>query len=508
LDTSIEEEIATCVADPVTGDLVDRIFATALREYEDGNWWIPDDIRDDEYANNRPFLFFLTERFEWFSNVVPSMYSRENLANIDGLPPPPISLFPFKMQTFPFWNFRWDTADWGHKKWPAFPAWVSAFLGNDPAVAKSENVRNTVFSTNLEDRGPNNQRKKQYMSALTCDKLPLYEPKIDAMLENFFQDITTNAKPILSSWQQRVFELYFDLHLEGPTGHPDYVIEYIQLFTQILAPGRDEYAFTRRNDVLRGACLYPRVDAYFEERWQFIVDNEINSTFVFWWNKAGIPKEAILFEAAHNILAWGNLMNTLFLVVRAKLQGYLAIRNLLADPTVEQLDFFAKLKQANTENERLDVTREAYRLLAPVQFWLSKVERNGPGFNQGKVLEDDTFDFAQSILLAQVVQAINDDFNPLTLDTGYSVYDTSRYTDMQPGACPFANAEFLDASNLEDAFTVSDIDGETILPKSHQDFIPVFPAGQRELFGLFGKINGPKYCAFGLGCKSILVVAD
>jgi len=55
----------------------------------------------------------------------------------------------------------------------------------------------------------------------------------------------------------------------------------------------------------------------------------------------------------------------LFLVVRAQLQGYIAIENFLVGAVQDRkLDFFALMKAAGSdETERLNVAREAYRLL-------------------------------------------------------------------------------------------------------------------------------------------------
>lgn len=344
--------------------------------------------------------------------------------------------------------------------------WILAFLGKDPRTAQSSDARNSLFATNLEDRGPSNLLKKRYMTALTCDKLRLYESKIDAAVNKFYNDVTTGAKPVMSSWYERVLELYLDLHLDGPSAadHPDYVAEYVRLFTDLIAPGREDYVLRlRRPEAARGACLLPFVEEYFEERRQFIVDNEITSTFVYWWNQAGMARESVLFEAVHNVLAWGQFLNIiLFLVIRAQVQGFVAIENLLRDPaTTTTFDFFQAMKQASTENERLDVAREAFRMLVPNQFWLSQAERLGAGYNDGRFIADSDFDRPYAILFPLVIQAINDNFSPFTFGSDVARYDTSRYADFQPDGCPFMNSQFI--TNVT-AFIVLEVDGETVVP--------------------------------------------
>jgi len=501
--TDLENDLATCVADSTSTALLDLLWAIETKDISEyGTWLIPVDALEDDSVNNARYPILGKESFEWFSNVLPNVYDRDNKRNFKGLPPPPISLFPPRTQMFPFWNYQRNTESWGHKKFAAFPRWIVAVLGNDPYTYKSESLRNSIFAKNLEDRGEDNLLKKQYMSALTCDKLPLYLPKLEAAVNRFVQDITVDGKPVMSSFYQRNLELFLDLHLEGPTGHPDYVLEYAELFTQILSPGED-YAslILRRNETLRASCLYPYVEAYFEERRQFVVDNEVKSTLMYWWDKAGIPRESVVFEAAHNLLAWGQFGVTLFNLIRAKLQGYISIDNLLDDPVLDRpIDFFAKMKQATTDNEKLDVAREVYRMLVPTQFILSQLETQEANTNEGKPLGDDDFDGTSSLLLPLFLQIINDGFDPLRLTSEFGVYNTSRFQDFQPpaGGCPFASGEYLD-DDLEAAFGVSDVDGETVVPVSHSEYFAVFPAGERR--GLLQKINGPKYCPFGLGYR-------
>jgi hypothetical protein len=74
-------------------------------------------------------------------------------------------------------------------------------------------------------------------------------------------------------------------------------------------------------------------------------------------------------------------------------------------------------------------------------------------------------------------------------------YDTSRYQDFQ-ATCPFLKNK---KKNVDALFEQSSIDGETIVPKNHSEFFPVFAAGNRA--AEFPMVNGPKYCPFGLGYR-------
>jgi len=78
---------------------------------------------------------------------------------------------------FPLLHLEMSPALWGHNKWPAIPNFIMPFFRLDSAThhtTQSSDARNSVFSKNLADRGPDNLLKKQHVCALTCDKVNLY----------------------------------------------------------------------------------------------------------------------------------------------------------------------------------------------------------------------------------------------------------------------------------------------------------------------------------------------
>ena len=337
--------------------------------------------------------------------------------------------------------------------------------------------------------------------------MALYEEKIDAAIDRFYEDIVTLEQPILSSWYDRVFELYLDLHLDG-TEHPDFVLDFVRRFSRLMGIGVREVEQVGREDLIAGLCLHPQVEEYFEVRRQYIMDNGIETTFLYWWQTAGLPRESVLSEGIHNILAWGQLVNILFLVIRARLQGYTTIENLLQGSVVAPpIDFFDLHRAAGAdEAERVNVAREAYRMLMPNQAWFSSAETSNAGYNDGRVFSDPNFDRTHSLHYPLIIQAINDNYNPLTFQSDLGHFDTGRYADFMASGCPFASGQEFDVTN---DFTASNVDGETVVPRSHAEYFPVFEAGEKP--GLWdmlfptspgdNKINGPKYCPFGLGCK-------
>src|SRR5215471_15664870 len=75
----------------------------------------------------------------------------------------------------------------------------------------------SVFIRGYENRGPNNERKKIYMSATTPD---LYASKYRDKVIRFFNKFlaSTNAgKPLMHEYYANYFDLYWDLHV-GVTG--------------------------------------------------------------------------------------------------------------------------------------------------------------------------------------------------------------------------------------------------------------------------------------------------
>ena len=71
----------------------------------------------------------------------------------------------------------------------------------------------TLFLQGLENRGPNNRRKRIYMSAITPD---LYRPMYRDKVVQFFTkllDVANAGKPLMRSYLPGYFDLYWDLHL-------------------------------------------------------------------------------------------------------------------------------------------------------------------------------------------------------------------------------------------------------------------------------------------------------
>ena len=101
--------------------------------------------------------------------------------------------------------------------------------------ARSGEGRHRLFQ-GLEKRGPHNERKRIYMSAVTPD---LYRPMYGDKVVEFFDKLLDDSnvgKPLMRLYLDSFFDLYWDLHL-GVKGDavPASVLEIGQAFNTVLA---------------------------------------------------------------------------------------------------------------------------------------------------------------------------------------------------------------------------------------------------------------------------------
>jgi hypothetical protein len=102
----------------------------------------------------------------------------------------------------------------------AVPAHLWGML-YDGWIPNPEEDGTSVFIRGYENRGPNNERKKIYMSATTPDLIATkYRDKILRFLSRFLADANA-GKPLMHEYYSNYYDLYWDLHL-GATGrrHP------------------------------------------------------------------------------------------------------------------------------------------------------------------------------------------------------------------------------------------------------------------------------------------------
>ena len=89
-----------------------------------------------------------------------------------------------------------------------------------------------------------------------------------------------------------------------------------------------------------------------------------------------------------------------------KIDNVSDLANIPGIPLVpEDPDFFVEYADAASDQERLDINREVWRLLLPNNFWLSSIQ-NVANENDGLAVDDDNFNFEQSGHLPFYIQAL------------------------------------------------------------------------------------------------------
>src|SRR6266849_8980397 len=177
----------------------------------------------------------------------------------------------------------------------------------------------TVFLRGYENRGPNNERKKIYMTATTPDLIDTkYRSKIIRFYERFLADANA-GQPMMQQYFDNYYDLYWDLHV-GATGNeiPTEVRQFSAGFNTV--PG----FYYPTLEIVRDAYMQARntreaLKAWLDVRVQAIKDGKqpnADRTFVYYWLKNGglgenFRRMDIVFECFHNFLAfsqWGNMV--------------------------------------------------------------------------------------------------------------------------------------------------------------------------------------------------------
>src|SRR5580704_17221120 len=178
----------------------------------------------------------------------------------------------------------------------------------------------TVFLQALEKRGPDNRRKRIYMSAVTPD---LYRPMYGDKVMQFFDKLLgprNEGMPLMRPYLEGYFDLYWDLHL-GVKGDalPARVRQIGESFNTVLAyrdPTQkivyDNYMVVRSN--------LNFLKAWIDERIADLTNGKTanpGKTFAWYWIKnAGdgenFAHKDVVFECFHNFVAFSQWGNTLY----------------------------------------------------------------------------------------------------------------------------------------------------------------------------------------------------
>jgi hypothetical protein len=392
-------------------------------------------------------------------------------AGVTILPPIPV---PNPLQPSPpyinGYNERYD-------KFKSVPDSILYYLGYDPKEVTPTQNDWTLFLRNFADRGyarrdasqkdweTTNFAKRQYMDAFSVDKLQFYLEKINSFVMTSYTEVVANRLPLVSSFQRNVVLFFLNMHI-GTYEYPEFVIKYFSDFIKFIGIGDPNNA--ERNVILMdGYYQAPKVFEYIKARATEALDDD-RSSIVYWWNLAGLSIEALLFEAVHNIVAFSQFTNVLYSIIFTGINPTNPINPALP-PYPNFLELYGA---AATSEDKLNVVREAFRILMPNSNSFSKVNPED-GIN------------IQSRHIHQQIAISNMPGPDLASKTAaYFTYNPGLYAGFP------ANFDGLDLltpnTDFETNLPTSPLDEETVI-NLPRDFIPIFPR--------------PIYTPFGLGYR-------
>jgi hypothetical protein len=194
--------------------------------------------------------------------------------------------------------------------------WGMLYEGWTP---EPEEEGRTVFMQGYENRGPDNERKKIYMSATTPDLIATkYRDKITGFYESLFAEANAGT-PMMRHYFENYFDLYWNLHV-GATGNeiPPAVRQFSTGFNAVLGFWFPTLEIVRQN-YMQTRDTRQALKEWLDTRVQAVIDGKISDadrTFVYYWVKNGgmgenFRRKDIIFECFHNFLAfsqWGNMV--------------------------------------------------------------------------------------------------------------------------------------------------------------------------------------------------------
>ena len=169
----------------------------------------------------------------------------------------------------------------------------------------------TVFLTGLENRGPDNLKKRIYVSALTPDLYgPMYQEKVVTFWDRLFAP-ANEGKPLLSLYLDSFYDLYWDLHLGiAPGAIPQDVRDIGAALIAVLAY-RNPFNYITYKNYLKVRKLRPHLKEWIDRNVNLIAAKDApdrRKTLVYYWlqnNVDGLFKrEDIVFEVFHNLVAF------------------------------------------------------------------------------------------------------------------------------------------------------------------------------------------------------------
>ncbi|MFZ0836088.1 MAG: hypothetical protein WAM77_01430 [Xanthobacteraceae bacterium] len=181
-----------------------------------------------------------------------------------------------------------------------------------------------LFVQGLEQRGPDNRRKRIYMSAMTPD---LYSPMYGDKVARFFDGLLhgRNAgRPLMRLYLELYFDLYWNLHL-GVRGDaiPDEVRRFAESLNIVLAY-RDPTLQIVHDNYMQARSQLAVVREWIDQCLADLTNGKaINPerTFAFYWMRNGaggghFRREDIVSECVHDFFAFNQWGTMIYNVVR------------------------------------------------------------------------------------------------------------------------------------------------------------------------------------------------
>ena len=304
-----------------------------------------------------------------------------------------------------------------------------------------------LFLQGLDQRGPDNRRKRIYMSAMTPD---LYGPMYGDKVTRFFDKLLDGrnaGRPLMRLYLEGYFELYWDLHL-GVCGDaiPDEVRRFAESLNVVLAY-RDPTLQIVHDNYMQ-ARLYLAVVREWINR--CLVDlangNTVNPerTFAYYWMRNGeggdhFRREDIVSECVHDFFAFNQWGTTTYNVMRK-------LSTNVGDPDIQT--WFRKTMQDNGVQADgpafaplARFVMELFRTITPNAGSLSRVEEVGTPHHDAQVF----------VLIPHAATSFDllhwekpDEFDPdryKTIPTSDQI-DEAKCAQIGFARCPFDRATF------------------------------------------------------------------
>lgn len=178
----------------------------------------------------------------------------------------------------------------------------------------------SVFLQGFENRGPDNRRKRIYVSAMTPDLYqPMYAGKTARFLDRLFAPGNA-GRPLMRAYYDQYFDLYWDLHL-GVVG--DAITSEVRdigaSFNAVIGYWNPQLPVVHEN-YMRVRELRQPLRQWIDARVQDVLEGKVahpERTFVHYWLQNGqqgedFRRRDIVFECFHNFLAFSQWGNTLY----------------------------------------------------------------------------------------------------------------------------------------------------------------------------------------------------